>query len=128
MEKKAIDRDKTCPFLLRLFWKINEPVTIEDLKHRPDHQALDEIRLYVWKDSTFREIVDMVKENLPEARRRDSEFHFSFLRQNLEGGFEMKNIGMLHSTRKVDLDGTPLQHFRFVIGDFIALRITFSLS
>jgi Sin3 associated polypeptide p18 (SAP18) len=128
MERKPVDRDKTCPFLIRVVWKETDPVTPDCLKKRNDQQEPDEVRLYGWKDMTFREIIDMLKEHLAGARRRDAEFNFSFLRQNLEGGYEIKPVGILHSSRKSELDNSTLSQFRFVIGDFIALTLIYNLS
>ena len=127
MERKPIDRDKTCPFLIRVIWRENDPLTVDCLKNRSDQQEADEVRIYSWKDTTFREIVEMLKEHLAGARRRDAEFTFSFLRQNLDGGYELKPIGIIHSSRKSEQDTSTLSQLRFVIGDFIALTLTYSL-
>ena len=105
-----------------------EPLTTNCLKNRGDQQEPDEIRLYAWKDSTLREIVDMLKEHLAGARRRDAEFNFSFIRLNLEGGYEIKPIGILYSSRKSEYDSSTLSQLRFVIGDFIALSLSYNLS
>ena len=128
MERKPIDREKTCPFLVRVIWKEGELLTTDCLKTRNDKQENDEVRLYAWKDVTLKEIIDMLKEHLPGARRRDAEFNFSFIRQNLEGGYELKPIGLLFSSRKSEFDTSTLGQLKFVAGDFIALTLTYILS
>lgn len=128
MAKKPVDRDNTCPFLLRVIWKEGEDHTVESWKNRGEQQEVDEIRLYTWKDVTFREIVEMIREQLPGARRRDAEFTFSFIRINLEGKYEIKPVGIVHSSRKSDLDEVTLAELKFVIGDCLAIKLTFSLS
>lgn len=128
MERTLIDRDKTCPFLIRVIWKEAEALSIDCLKNRSDQQEPDEIRLYAWKDSTLREIIEMLKEHLAGARRRDAEFSLSFIRLNLDGAYEIKPIGTLYSTRKSEYDTSTLSQLRLVIGDFLALTLTYNLS
>ncbi|OMJ73305.1 hypothetical protein SteCoe_28017 [Stentor coeruleus] len=128
MERKPIDRDKTCPFLIRLLWRENEYLTPDCMRNRNEHQGPDEIRLYGWRDTNFREIADMLKEHISGARRKDADFNFSFIRQNLEGGYEVKTVGTIHFSRKSDLDSVTLHQLKFVIGDFIVLNLTYSLT
>lgn len=128
MAKRPVDRDNVCPFLLRVIWKEGEDHTVDSWKNREDTQKDDEIRLYTWKDATFREIVEMIKEYHIGARRRDAELTFSFIRINLEGKYEIKPIGIVHSTRKSELEDTTLSELRFVIGDCLAVKLTYGLG
>ena len=128
MAAQKIDRDVTCPFLLRVFWKITEAITIESVRHRMEDQQPDEVRLYTWLDATLGEICQLLKEDLPCARRRDAEFDLAFIRQNLEGGFELKPLGTISASRPSELDSATLLSFRFIIGDSLAVTVRHKLK
>lgn len=117
-----------CPFLLRVFWKQGEPVTLESVRHRMEDQQPDEVRLYTWLDATLGEITQMLKEELPGARRRDAEFELSFIRHNLEGGLELKPLGVISAARPSDLDAVTLSSLRFIIGDCLAVTLRHKLK
>jgi histone deacetylase complex subunit SAP18 len=114
---KLVNRNTTCPFLLRVFCT-QDP--LHTLRHLGDSQADDEVRLYTWLDASLRELVDLLKAYLPSARRTD--FRISFVRPNLQGGLEEKEVGKVHSMRKTTLDSDTLQTLRFVIGDYIVVK------
>lgn len=128
MAARKIDRDVTCPFLLRVFWKQSDPITIESVRHRMEDQQPDEVRIYTWLDASLGEICQLLKENLPGARRRDAEFELSFIRQNLEGGFELKQLGTISAGHAGPLDSATLASFRFIIGDSLAVTIRHKLK
>jgi hypothetical protein len=128
MARRPIDRNNTCPFLLRVVWKEGVEHTVDSWKNRSDLQESDEIRLYTWKDVTFRELVEMIKEHLVGARRRDAEMTFSFIRMNLDGKYEIKPVGIVHSTRKSELENTTLADLKFVTGDCLAVKLTYGLG
>ncbi|KAK6947696.1 Sin3 associated polypeptide p18 [Dillenia turbinata] len=74
---KPVDREKTCPLLLRVFTKIGSHHTPEDFGVR-GKEPKDEVQIYTWKDATLRELTDLVKEVSPAARRRDAKLSFAF--------------------------------------------------
>ncbi|GAA5976870.1 hypothetical protein JCM21900_005685 [Sporobolomyces salmonicolor] len=62
-----VDREKTCPFLLRIF--------VRDAVHHPDTAfstttlpTQDEHQVYVWRDSTIREILVLLRDASPTLR------------------------------------------------------------
>jgi len=128
MAVRKLDRDVLCPFLLRVFWKLGEPVTLESVRHRMEDQQPDEIRLYTWLDATLGEVTQLLKEELPGARRRDAEFELSFIRHNLEGGLELKALGVISAVRPSDLDAVTLSSLRFIIGDCLAVTLRHKLK
>ena len=128
MAVRKLDRDVTCPFLLRVFWKQGEPVTLESVRHRMEDQQPDEVRLYTWLDATLGEITQLLKEELAGARRRDAEFDLSFIRHNLEGGLELKPLGVITAARPSDLDTVTLSSLRFIIGDCLAVTLRHKLK
>ncbi|TKY63806.1 Histone deacetylase complex subunit SAP18 [Spatholobus suberectus] len=56
---EPVDREKTCPLLLRVFTKIGGHHTMEDFAVR-GKEPKDEVQIYTWKDATLRELTDLV--------------------------------------------------------------------
>ncbi|KAL0351837.1 UNVERIFIED_CONTAM: Histone deacetylase complex subunit SAP18 [Sesamum calycinum] len=65
---EPVDREKTCPLLLRVFTKVGSHHSDEDFAVR-GKEPKDEVQIYTWMDATLRELTDLVKEVAPEARR-----------------------------------------------------------
>ncbi|CAG9325404.1 unnamed protein product [Blepharisma stoltei] len=126
MDRRRIDRKKTCPLLLRVFWKEEQEISPESLKNRGNELEQDEVRLYTWKDATFREIADMLKEHIPGTRRKNAELNFYFIRPNLEGGLERKDIGTVNTIKRGEVDFMTLNQLRFVTGDYLGLTIKYT--
>merc|ERR1711935_1065254 len=81
-EEKAqsVDREKTCPLLLRVF-------TSKDRHHRPDdfgrnQTPANELQVYTWMDATLKEITNLVKEVHPESRKKGMIFDFAICYQD----------------------------------------------
>mmetsp|Transcript_31918 Transcript_31918/g.54982 ORF Transcript_31918/g.54982 Transcript_31918/m.54982 type:complete len:130 (-) Transcript_31918:19-408(-) len=129
MEKRVVNRETTCPFLIRVFYREDlTPIAPESLQDRGDQLCHDEVRIYTWIDASLREVIDLLKEQLPAARRRDAEFRLSFVRPNLHGGLERKDLGVFYAARKTAAEADTLQQLRFVIGDYIGVNITHQLK
>lgn len=128
MERRRIDRTQVCPFLLRVFFRESGEVLLDSLKNRTLAQEEDEVRLYTWKDANFREIIEMLKEHLPGARRRDAEFAFGLVRQDSEGAYENRDVGRVHAVRRGDHDLRTLHSLKFSIGEYLTLAISYSLN
>lgn len=59
-ETFSIDREKTCPFLIRLFYNVG-PHRRED-EYLPRALPRNELQIYTWFDATLREITELVKQ------------------------------------------------------------------
>lgn len=70
----------------------------------------------------------MLREHIPGTRRKDAELKFYFIRPNLDGGLERKDIGTVNTLKRGELDFTTLSQLRFVTGDYLALTINYSLK
>ncbi|GMP43102.1 hypothetical protein CsSME_00012602 [Camellia sinensis var. sinensis] len=70
---EPVDREKTCPLLLRVFTKIGGHHTDSDFAVR-GKEPKDEVQIYTWKDATLRELTDLVGRtySYPNGRRPDS--------------------------------------------------------
>lgn len=119
-----IDREKTCPLLLRVFCQNGR-------HHRPEdfignRTPSNELQIYTWKDATLKEIMDLVKEVNPEARRRGTIFKFAIIFPNMmRGMYLVKEIGTTRAgDEKGPDDNVTLQSKKFQIGDFIDIAIS----
>ncbi|KAJ9582506.1 hypothetical protein L9F63_003199 [Diploptera punctata] len=70
--EKPVDREKTCPLLLRVFCNTGRHHNILDYSR--GNVPANELQIYTWMDATLREITSLVKEVNPEARRKGTYF------------------------------------------------------
>ncbi|KAJ7549763.1 hypothetical protein O6H91_07G067500 [Diphasiastrum complanatum] len=144
-----VDREKTCPLLLRVFTKIGGHHSVEEFATR-GKEPKDEVQIYTWRDATLRELTDLVKEVAPAARRRDARLSFAFVYPDRRGRNVMRSaasrgirhfkaqsgrhvvpppnineVGMTHAngnTRRPD-DTRTLAELSFQTGDFLDVAI-----
>ncbi|XP_033002200.1 histone deacetylase complex subunit SAP18 [Lacerta agilis] len=122
--EKPIDREKTCPLLLRVF------TTNNGRHHRMDEFARgnvpsSELQIYTWMDATLKELTSLVKEVYPEARKKGTHFNFAIVFTDLKRpGYRVKEIGSTMSGRKGTDDSMTLQSQKFQIGDYLDIAIT----
>ncbi|XP_078446274.1 SIN3 associated polypeptide P18 [Wolffia australiana] len=122
---EAIDREKTCPLLLRVFTKIGGHHEKEDFATR-GKEPKDEVQIYTWMDATLRELTDLVKEVASAARRRDAKLSFAFVYPDKQGRHVVRPVGMTYSYpgngRRQD-DMKTLSELGFQIGDYLDVSI-----
>ncbi|KAL8159291.1 hypothetical protein V2J09_000828 [Rumex salicifolius] len=117
---EPVDREKTCPLLLRVFTKIGGLHDKEEFSVR-GKEPKDEVQIYTWKDATLRELADLVKEVSPAARRRDAKLSFAFVYPDKNGRFVVREVGKTFSYgngRRLD-DNKALEDLGFQIGDYL---------
>ncbi|XP_038993196.1 histone deacetylase complex subunit SAP18-like [Hibiscus syriacus] len=85
---EPVDREKTCPLLLRVFTKVGGHHSKEDFAVR-GKEPKDEVQIYTWKDATLRELTDLA-EVAPAARRRDARLSFVFVYPDKNGRFVVR--------------------------------------
>ncbi|KAK9910659.1 hypothetical protein M0R45_034613 [Rubus argutus] len=118
-----VDREKTCPLLLRVFTKAGGLHTNEDFAVR-GKEPKDEVQIYTWKDATLRELTDLVKEVAPAARRRNAKLSFAFVYPDKRGRFTVREVGQTFSFGNGRLDdGKILAELGFEIGDYLDVAI-----
>eukprot|EP01120_Amphizonella_sp_Union-15-10_P012162 TRINITY_DN5363_c0_g1_i1.p1 TRINITY_DN5363_c0_g1~~TRINITY_DN5363_c0_g1_i1.p1 ORF type:complete len:189 (-),score=31.46 TRINITY_DN5363_c0_g1_i1:9-575(-) len=119
-----VDREKTCPLLLRVFTKMGGHHSPEDFRGTPPLAVEgDELQIYTWKDATLREITNLIKEVRRAARAREARLTFSFVYPDSNGRYVMREVGSLHSTRPGKDDNKTLHELRFQTGDFLDVAI-----
>ncbi|XP_078176612.1 SIN3 associated polypeptide P18 isoform X2 [Carex rostrata] len=120
---EPVDREKTCPLLLRVFTKTGGHHLNEDFKVR-GKEPKDEVQIYTWKDATLRELTDLVKEVAPAARKRDAKLSFAFVYPDKNGRFIVRPVGRTFSFGNGRLDdGKTLADLDFQIGDYLDVAI-----
>lgn len=120
-----VDREKTCPLLLRVFTKIGSHHTAEDFAVR-GKEPKDEVQIYTWRDATLRELTDLVKEVAPAARRRDAKLSFAFVYPDRRGRNVVRQVGVTYAypnARRPDEGNKALADLSFQTGDFLDVAI-----
>ena len=85
--------------------------------------AQNEVHVYTWKDSTLRELSDLIKEGLEEARAKDAELLFQAVFCDFNGVPKMKDLGKVNSWSPGESDDLTLEQLQFIPGDFMALTV-----
>ncbi|CAG0884340.1 unnamed protein product [Cyprideis torosa] len=126
LEDKPVDREKTCPLLLRVFYCFGRHHPVGE--YRNGLVPANELQIYTWKDATLKELTALVKEVNEDARRRGTFFDFSLVVPDSRpgsriGSYIMREIGSTCSGRKGSDDSKTLNSVRFTIGDYMDIAI-----
>lgn len=117
-----IDREKTCPLLLRVFPKLGGHHRLDDYQVRGQEPA-EEVQMYTWADASLRELSDLVKEVQPAARRPNARLQFAFVYPDRRGRNVLRPVGDVHSSRPGPDDAKALRELGFQTGDFLDVAI-----
>lgn len=117
-----VDREKTCPLLLRVFYKIGGHHDLEDYAVR-GKEPKDTVSIYTWKDANLRELTDLVKEVVPSARRREARLSFAFVYPDRRGKNVIRQVGRTLSSRHGEDDERTLASLGFQTGDFLDVAV-----
>lgn len=139
--KIGIDRKKTCPFMVKMYCRINGHHRLEDFAP-PRFPVEDEMIIYTWRDATLKELSTLVREVLgdselpggvkgndpslkfsfnllyPDARRSGAHFQTRSMGWTFEGGEPEARAHQLE-----DSSEKTLESVRFQPGDFIDVAI-----
>lgn len=89
-----VDREKTCPFLLRMFCKENARHMLDDFMDNKVPEQ-DELQIYTWQDATLKELSELVQKEVVAARKRDAVLNFSFIFPDFNGKYKRKDVGSI---------------------------------
>lgn len=117
----AVDRSKTCPFLLRCFYSINRSRSVQDYR---GHLPSEEVQIYTWKDATLKEIVELLQDCLEKARHPEALFKFKLVFPDKEGNNIMNPTGRVFNRKSTPDDNKTLESLRFQIGDYLDIEIS----
>eukprot|EP00158_Paraphelidium_tribonemae_P009054 Partr_v1_DN28756_c1_g2_i4_m61690 putative histone deacetylase complex subunit len=125
-----IDRQKTCPFLLRVFCSERQHHDPRDFEGRLPG---NEYQIYTWKDATIKELSSLIQMAYAPAKDQKSRLSFRIIARNLvTGECRVQDIGVL----PVDIDNFQVRHwdlskktigddfrFKFEIGDYLDVAV-----
>eukprot|EP01039_Chlorochromonas_danica_P012024 gene12024-13652_t len=116
----SIDRTTTTPTLVRCFWRKGSHNSVTEYRQIAAGVCpSNEVAIYVWKDSTLREIFDLVEGSIPCGPAATLDFRMIFIDKS--NHLQMKNMGEM--TKNGNDEGRPLHSFRYQTGDFIDIAV-----
>jgi len=122
-KKSTVDREKVCPFLLRVFCKRGNHHRIDEftINHQP---VEDEIQIYTWKDASLREIASLLAEVDPKYAKYGNSISFkSIYLDSVRARYNSKDLGVINISKPSTTDDVTLEDNRFIIGDFIDVAL-----
>jgi len=120
--EKPIDREKTCPLLLRVFCSTGRHNSLHEYNN--GSVPANELQIYTWMDASLKEISGLVKEVNPDARRHGTVFDFSLVYPDKYRGYRARPVGTTVSGQKTPDDNKTLARLHFTIGDYLDIAIT----
>jgi len=122
-EKTAVNRESTCPLLLRVFCSTSRHNPMGDFTR--GNVPSNELQIYTWMDATLKELTGLVKEVNPEARRRGTYFDFALVYPDLRtSAYRSRDIGTTVAGQKGPDDHKTLADCKFIIGDYLDIAVT----
>uniref|UniRef100_A0A182SMH3 Histone deacetylase complex subunit SAP18 n=1 Tax=Anopheles maculatus TaxID=74869 RepID=A0A182SMH3_9DIPT len=119
---KSVDREKTCPLLLRVFCSTGRHHATSEYAY--GNVPSNELQIYTWMDATLRELTTLVRDVNPETRRKGTYFDFAVVYPDRGSTYRMREIGVTCSGQKGADDAKTLAQAKFTIGDFMDINIT----
>ncbi|KAI9010330.1 Sin3 associated polypeptide p18-domain-containing protein [Phycomyces nitens] len=118
-----IDREKECPFLLRVFTKqgahhrLNE-FTVENTP------SADELQLYTWRNATLDELAQLIQQVIPEAQHHDARISFRLVYlDSARATFLYRDLGRILTSKPSPDQTKTLEDCNFFIGDYLDVAI-----
>ena len=79
--------------------------------------------MYARPDASLRELVNCVKEIHEDAQQPNCRLSLAFVYTDGVGDVHMRNVGIVHSTKRGRDDEKDLKTLRFQTGDFLDIDI-----
>uniref|UniRef100_T1JKW2 Histone deacetylase complex subunit SAP18 n=1 Tax=Strigamia maritima TaxID=126957 RepID=T1JKW2_STRMM len=118
-----IDREKTCPLLLRVFCNTGRHHNLSEYSR--GNVPANELQIYTWMDATLKELTNLVKEVNPDTRRKGTSFDFALVFPDVRGpGYRMRDIGTTCSGQKGADVLKSLGSCRFQVGDYLDIAVS----
>jgi histone deacetylase complex subunit SAP18 len=119
----AVDREKVCPLLLRVFPNVGRHYSMAEFAH--GNTPSGELQIYTWLDASLKELSGLIREVHPEARLRGTYFEFSLVFPDSKSpSYRARSIGTTRNGQKGLDDNKMLSDVRFQIGDYMIVAIT----
>jgi len=121
--EKPVDREKTCPLLLRVFCNIGRHFDLSE--YQRGNVPSTELQMYTWMDATLRELATLVRDVNPDYRRKGTYFDFGIVYPDTRGSmYRMREIGSTCSGQRGLEDSKTLSQAKFTIGDYLSICVT----
>jgi len=119
-----INREKICPFLLKVFYKENEFNFLDDFNNGIYPQNR-ELHIYTWMDASLRELTSLIKDAVESTKRKDAVIIFSTIYPDSKGKLQRKELGNVYSNNKKGSDDNKTLHqLKFCVGDYLDINIS----
>ncbi|KAI7908282.1 Sin3 associated polypeptide p18-domain-containing protein [Cokeromyces recurvatus] len=118
----TVDREKECPFLLRIFFRNggHNPLSQYTIESVPS----DELSLYTWKNATLEEIAQLIEQVVPEARDPDARIAFRLIYLDSERArYNSRELGRVVPANPTEDQKKTLEACNFFIGDYLDVAI-----
>jgi len=83
------------------------------------------VQLYVWADTSLREVVDFIKEADPSCRDRACRFSLALVYPDKTGAMMVKPVARVHSSKRDTADSYTLAHIGWRPADFLSIGIMY---
>ena len=120
LPKFVVDREKTCPLMLRVFMKTGSHHALPDFTHQATG-AEGLVTMYTWHDATLREITELLRDVGPDARQSRTRLSFAFVYPDRKGKNIMKQVGSVYVGKPGPDDNKTLHHLQFQTGDILSV-------
>lgn len=120
---KRIDREKTCPLLLKMFCCINGHHHLDEYGQDRHPSTEDELVVYTWRDASLSELAGLVKDVFEDARKLGVKLSFRLIFQSSTGRWSSRDLGTVINGRTGREDYKTLEELGFVTGDYIDVSI-----
>ncbi|KAK8811663.1 histone deacetylase complex subunit SAP18 [Blastocystis sp. ATCC 50177/Nand II] len=122
-KQERVDRETTCPFLIRVFIRKNEDFKEREFSVKGDVPRNCEINIHTWKDATLKELCSLIKQVNEDARRRSAVLDFSSCFFVREGRYQFRHLGEVSASKPGRSDRVTLGSCRFQPGDHLCVVI-----
>ena len=121
-----VDREKTCPFLLRIFYKVN---SFNSLNLFRDEKFPSELNIYTWEDADLDELTKFIHLALKDTFLGIYDFYkFSRIYYDSKGTLLRDDVGSVvvnnKSSKLNNNNKKTLKEIGFQIGDYFDINIT----
>ena len=121
-----VNREKVCPFLLRVFYKINGNNNMSDIE---GDKIIPELNLYTWEDANLKELAKFIHDALKETMLGMYDlYQFSRIHYDSDGTLLRDYAGSVVINDKKSKfnknNKTSLKEIGFQIGDYFDINIT----
>lgn len=88
-----INRVKTCPTLVRCFWKLHRNNGINSYRMSGQGQFPNqEVQIYTWPDATLRELCELLQDVIPGASKANASLIFCLVFVDRQGNLGIKQV------------------------------------